>query len=181
MPIVRRAYSIAAPGWVALLALGPFAATRVHASTATHAFALAVYFVGSLVCHQKPERSFHAWGAQLPVCARCTGIYVGAAMAALFVVRALRHADAAPAALKGGTTNQPVVQNDRTIDHLRAQMFACALPTAATLVFEWTTGATPSNAIRFAAGVPLGVFISWLIVRPLAAAGVDLSDGAKVG
>jgi len=29
------------------------------------------------LCHQKPERSFHIGGRQFPVCARCTGIWLG--------------------------------------------------------------------------------------------------------
>ncbi len=34
--------------------------------------------VGYAICHQIPERSFHIAGHQLPLCARCTGIYMGA-------------------------------------------------------------------------------------------------------
>jgi uncharacterized membrane protein len=34
--------------------------------------------VGYAICHQLPERSFHMAGQQLPLCARCTGIYMGA-------------------------------------------------------------------------------------------------------
>jgi uncharacterized membrane protein len=34
--------------------------------------------VGYAICHQIPERSFHINGQQLPLCARCTGIYMGA-------------------------------------------------------------------------------------------------------
>jgi uncharacterized membrane protein len=34
--------------------------------------------VGYAICHQIPERSFHMHGEQLPLCARCTGIYMGA-------------------------------------------------------------------------------------------------------
>ena len=30
----------------------------------------------NLICHRKPERSFHIKGHQFPVCARCTGFYV---------------------------------------------------------------------------------------------------------
>ena len=30
----------------------------------------------NLICHRKPERSFHIYGHQFPVCARCTGFYV---------------------------------------------------------------------------------------------------------
>lgn len=31
----------------------------------------------SLGCHQRPERSFFYKGHQFPVCARCTGVFVG--------------------------------------------------------------------------------------------------------
>jgi uncharacterized membrane protein len=36
-----------------------------------------VMFFGSWVCHQLPERSPHAFGLQLPLCWRCSGIVVG--------------------------------------------------------------------------------------------------------
>lgn len=36
------------------------------------------YFSFSIVCHQKPDRSFFINGEQLPVCHRCLGIYLGA-------------------------------------------------------------------------------------------------------
>ena len=41
-----------------------------------------IYLAGSVVCHQLPERSFF-WtnGVQLPVCARCTGLYLGGLLA----------------------------------------------------------------------------------------------------
>lgn len=29
------------------------------------------------ICHRKPERSFHIKNHQFPVCARCTGFYMG--------------------------------------------------------------------------------------------------------
>jgi uncharacterized membrane protein len=143
--VFRRAYLVAAPVWAAMLPAATYAATRVHASTPTQAFALAVYAVGSLVCHQLPERSFHAWGAHLPVCARCTGIYLGAATA---VARRLQ-----PSVRAGGWRSP------------RGVALLAALPTVATLVFEWTTGLTPSNAVRFAAGLPLGAVVSWLVVQ----------------
>lgn len=37
------------------------------------------YSVGGVVCHQLPDRSFVLAGRQLPVCARCTGLYLGVA------------------------------------------------------------------------------------------------------
>ena len=33
--------------------------------------------IGYAVCHRIPARSFFAYGRQLPLCARCTGLYVG--------------------------------------------------------------------------------------------------------
>src|SRR5688500_6050025 len=53
-----------------------------------------LYAAGSLICHQLSDRSFHLQGSQLPVCARCFGLYAGGALgsiagAAAFVRRAL--------------------------------------------------------------------------------------------
>jgi uncharacterized membrane protein len=38
-----------------------------------------IFAVGSLICHQRPDRSFFVDGHQLPVCARCTGLYFSGA------------------------------------------------------------------------------------------------------
>jgi uncharacterized membrane protein len=133
------AFVSAAAAWAALIVLAPFLASRAHASAAGAAVTLAVYAIGSAVCHQLPERSFHLWVAQMPVCARCTGIYVGAAIAAVLVPGAL------------------------ALHRSRLILALAGLPTVATLVFEWTTGVTPSNGIRFAAGLPIGVAVAWLV------------------
>jgi uncharacterized membrane protein len=106
---------------------------------------LSVFVTGSLICHQIAERSFALWGRQMPVCARCTGIYAGAAIAA--AAAALRANDGPRA---GGRV-----------------LAIAAVPTVATLVFEWTTGITPSNTIRALAGLPIGAAVAWLIVRVL--------------
>ena len=38
-----------------------------------------IWFSGfaRLPCHRRPDRSFHYQGRQFPVCARCTGLYIG--------------------------------------------------------------------------------------------------------
>jgi hypothetical protein len=45
----------------------------------------------------------------------------------------------------------------------RLGLFIALIPTAATLIFEWTTGVTPGNWIRALAGVPLGAAVAWAV------------------
>src|SRR5262249_55221495 len=98
-----------------------FAASRPSGeSTGEYLLALIVYRLGSLLCHQRPERSFVLFGAQLPVCARCAGIYAGAAFTMMAAWAWVRPPLSVPA--------------DR-----RALLLA-AVPAALTLLFEWTTG-----------------------------------------
>ena len=146
MPILlRRAFVATALAWAALLVAVPFIASRAHATSLGTVVVLAVYGIGSLVCHQLPERSWQLWSAQMPVCARCAGIYGGAA--------------AASVVLLGGRVRGSV-QTQRA----RIAVVLAALPSLATLVYEWTTGVTPSNALRCAAGIPIGGVVAWLIV-----------------
>lgn len=35
-------------------------------------------------CHQRPERSFFIHGRQFPVCARCTGVFIGEVLGVIF-------------------------------------------------------------------------------------------------
>jgi uncharacterized membrane protein len=148
---LRVAFVAAAATWAALLVAVPWLASRAHASSPASLLIVGVYAIGSLVCHQLPERSFYLWSAQLPVCARCTGIYVGAVVGA--VVSAL-------ARVRSGT-----VRRQRTLrPDARIALAAAVIPSLLTLIDEWTTGDMPSNAIRFAAGLPIGVVVAWLVV-----------------
>lgn len=159
------AFVAATIAWTVLLVAAPFAASRPHASALSTALIAAVYGIGSLVCHQLPERSYFLWQAQLPVCARCTGIYCGAA------------AGAVAAALRRQRLRQPVTHGRHQPDaaHETPQRFApersprlalalAVAPTLATLAYEWTTGDMPAHTIRAAAGVPIGFVAAWLIV-----------------
>ncbi|CDM64688.1 DUF2085 domain-containing protein [Pyrinomonas methylaliphatogenes] len=57
----------------------------------THSLYHALMALGSLVCHQAPERSPHLWHVQIPLCWRCSGILFGslALVASTIVCRRL--------------------------------------------------------------------------------------------
>ena len=149
---LRPAFVAATVTWALLLPLVPFVASRPHATPIGAALVIAAYAIGGVICHQLPERSYHLWTAQMPVCARCAGIYCGAAMAAIFL-------SAAP--LK----RRPTSIGDAR--HVRVILLAAALPTLATLVYEWTTGHMPAHSIRAAAGAPLGATVAWMALRSM--------------
>lgn len=44
------------------------------------------FFFGKAICHQLPERSLTLNGHYLPLCARCTGIYIGIFCSLLFLL-----------------------------------------------------------------------------------------------
>ena len=156
-----------------ILPLAPYLASRPHASPAGTAFVVAVYGIGGLICHQLPERSYRLWTAQMPVCARCAGIYFGAAIAAIALAAAplkRRPANDAAAPLKRRPTYEGLAVVGHRLSGANANasrdtLIISALPTLLTLVYEWTTGHMPANGIRFAAGAPIGVAVAWLVIR----------------
>jgi hypothetical protein len=152
---LRAAFIAASAAWAVLLVAAPFLASRAHASALGSALIVVVYGIGSLICHQLPERSFHLWAAQMPVCARCTGIYVGAAVAATAsVVRTVR----------AGRTGSIPGRGEWHPSGVRLALALAVLPTLVTLAYEWTAGDMPSHAIRAAAGLPIGLVAAWLVV-----------------
>jgi Predicted membrane protein (DUF2085) len=156
---LRRAFVGTSATWLVALPLATFASSRPYSPTPVYLLSFGTYLVGSLLCHQRPERSFFLWGSQMPVCARCTGIYAGAAIAALalpFVARlksSRRSADGAEAARSTGFT----------LHWARNLLIVSIVPAAATLGYEWTTGDTPANWIRAVSGLPIGVVVAWIV------------------
>lgn len=105
------------------------------------------YTVGSLVCHQLPERSFHVAGMQFPVCARCTGLYLGGIVGvALWLSR-----------------RQRVMTNETA----RWALLIAALPTLATLATAQLGWWDPANALRASLAAPLGVAVGVVLVAGL--------------
>jgi uncharacterized membrane protein len=132
--------------WVAALVATPFQ------FSAGSVFAGLFYEACGLICHQLPERSFHLNGVQMPVCARCVGLYASGAVGALFA----------------WTTREA----DSSARRARRLLFWAAIPTAATLFIEWVLLAQTGSATRALAAIPLGAAIGWLLVRTLHAEAV---------
>jgi hypothetical protein len=161
--VLRPAFIAASVAWALLLPLVPFVASRPHATPIGTALVIAVYAVGSAICHQLPDRSYHLWTAQMPVCARCAGIYVGAALAAVVgAATPTRRPEHGGTALLVGAGHR-----FSGADHARAILFIAALPTLATLVYEWPTGHMPAHWIRAATGVPLGATAAWMVLSSM--------------
>jgi uncharacterized membrane protein len=95
----------------------------------------------SNACHQRPERSFFAWGMQLPVCARCFGIYLGMFLGTL----------AYPRASKGGMPPGWVI-------------LACAAPMVADGGSEFFGLQAGFNAVRAFTGVLFGAVIPYYLI-----------------
>ncbi len=76
-----RAIAASLPAILAAMALAAPMLWRDHALAA---WAITQFF--AFTCHQDPARSFWLAGAPVAVCARCLGIYLGAAAGAWFTM-----------------------------------------------------------------------------------------------
>ena len=146
-----KALVLAAVAWP--FVLGGAVVARAH--DAAPAFVTAVYVATSRICHQKPERSFRSAGVKWPVCGRCSGLYIGGAAGALAWL----------------------VMRRRPASRLLTWLAVAAVPTALTVVLEWTGLAGIGNAARALAGLPLGAMIALVIVST--AGGRDFSPAER--
>lgn len=134
--------TIVATVWLAMILTAPVGLARGRAPIPT----LATYQIGALVCHQRPERSFHLAGVQMPVCARCFGLYLSGAAGLLFAwITRLR--------VPGHVT--------------KAMLAVAATPIALTVALEMVGAIATSNVVRMSTGLPLGFAAGLLIVGSL--------------
>lgn len=148
LPIAICAVALA---WPVALLTAPCAAARPARSLAIVRLAAGVYAAGRFICHQKPERSFHIRAVQLPVCARCFGLYAGGAAGALGAV------------VLGGSRRRP----RRGFRAARSAVLLAAVPTALTWMAEWVIGVDPGNLGRALAAAPLALVFAWMAVMEI--------------
>ncbi len=154
--------------WLAALVAAPYAAVHAGRRSPAYVAATGVYLVGSVICHQQARRSFHLDTVQLPVCARCLGIYAAAPVGAwlgLLLTRRRR-------------SPWPVDGQDR---RWRGWLIAAAAPTVVTVVTEWVSGVMTPGSLRFAAGLPIGFTVAWFIAVTLHAGRTATREAVEIG
>jgi uncharacterized membrane protein len=134
-------FTITAVVWIVLLVSAPVAL----ATDGARLLALGVYEIGSRVCHQLPERSFHVAGIPMPVCARCAGLYASGAAGVAFAW----------------------ISRRGVWSVARPLLIAAALPIAVTVALEWLHLIATTNAVRFVTGLPLGFAAGWIVIDAL--------------
>ena len=125
---------VAAVAWAVVLLTAPWLPPPLTA---------VVYELGAYICHQRPDRSFHIATSQLPVCARCIGVYCGAAIGGLAI----------PAF--------------RRLVRSRLAIAAAVVPGLVSWLLEWTGLAHPDNATRAATGAVAGFVIAAVLLATL--------------
>ncbi|MGC4065764.1 MAG: DUF2085 domain-containing protein [Polyangiaceae bacterium] len=121
------------------LALLPWLTVLLRRIPLMHRSSLVLERLYGLQCHQRLGRSFVIWGEHLPVCARCTGVYLGLGLAVWIGRPRLR------------------------LDALKAWMLASALLLVADVASE-LVGLRPANALfRAFTGVLLAYGIGLVV------------------
>jgi hypothetical protein len=154
----------ATAGWAAWLAVTPAVARAASGGTAVWAAAV-TYRAGAVICHQRDERSFHVAGVRMPVCARCFGLYAGAAAGALAVLGWML------------TRRRRLARDWRLpLGRWRWLVAASAIPTAAAWAGEHAAGLAVSGIARAIAALPLGAAVA--AIAALWSGGASFDDTA---
>jgi uncharacterized membrane protein len=133
-------------------------AVHLRAADSSSYLSNAIYAAASLICHQRPERSFHIAGVPLAVCARCTGLYSGAAMGVLMLIAFSGLGRISPARVERAITPQ----------RAKRALITLGAPTIVTVVTALLGWWDPGNTIRATLAVPLGA-IAGAVVAAVAA------------
>jgi uncharacterized membrane protein len=138
---------VLAVAWAIVVAATPWLSSVAWGGGLPRTVAAGAYLVGGIVCHQRPERSFHAGGVRWPVCARCSGLYLSAAVAIVLVWTVRPRRTAAP------------------FGAWRRRLVLSAVPSLVTVVLEWWSPEFAPGIVRAIAAVPLGAAVGVLLAE----------------
>jgi uncharacterized membrane protein len=140
---LSAAITLAAVVWLSIVIVSPW----VLAHGRGRLLGLTAYEIGARICHQRPERSFHIAGVQMPVCARCFGLYFSGALGLSLAWLQRRRLS-------------PMVT--------RVALAVAALPIVVTVALEYLGTIAPTNVERMLTALPLGFVAGLVIVGSLA-------------
>ncbi len=169
---VRRSSAIVTLGlaslvWVTAVIVAPSIGSSASDTSLTSATASSraavisaalIYAAGAIVCHQRPERSFHRDGKQLPVCARCLGLYGGG------LIGVIGWAGLGGLGRSVSARARRVLQSSR----LRLWLVFMALPTLLTMATAWLGWWDAPNVPRTLLALPFGAAIGALVCAVVA-------------
>lgn len=139
--------------WAVGLVGAPFVLTHDRLSTGLVRAAAVTYVIGRVVCHQRQDRSFRAWGLSLPVCTRCSGLYAAAPLGVLLGVTF-------------GT--RPWRRSRRALlDLARRGLVVAALPTIGAAGAEYLLGLPVGGWMRALAAAPLALAVGWVVAAAI--------------
>lgn len=133
--------------WVAAIVAAPYLVTYADPGSPMFVAGGGIYVLGSVVCHQIAHRSFHLAGAQLAVCARCTGLYLLAPVGVLLAL--------------GQSGRRPALAASVGSGRVRLLLLAATTPTLVTVAAEAAGIGTWSNVARALAALPVGPAVAW--------------------
>ena len=152
--------ALGAAAWAAAIWWAPLEArARSEAAPSARWTAAAVYRIGGLICHQDARRSFHVDGVQLPVCARCAGLYLALPFGCLLAARA-----------------GAAISRRQALTMLAAG----SAPTALIWAAEAAGALQPSGVVRAAAAVPLSIAVAWVVTLSTTACAAGPSGRGQV-
>lgn len=147
--------TVGAISWSLALFAAPFALTSASPRVASAAAVL--YRASGLICHQRPERSFHLAGVQQPVCGRCTSLYISGTAGAM---------------LAWILSRRP-----RAPRRTRIAIVLAAIPTVLSVSLEHLGLLYSSNTLRAISAVPLGAAAGWIFIQSLRAEALEAPAG----
>ena len=142
--------------WAVMLVATPYLVAHDHPQGVVAVAATATYVVGGVVCHQQPTRSFYLWDTQMPVCARCSGLYGLAPLGIVSAVVRGRHRPDSGRSVESSRTGW-------STGVLRIVLLVAAVPTLVTVGAELIGFLHPTNLVRAVSAVPLGISVTWVV------------------
>lgn len=136
-----------------------------------------VYAFSDFNCHQMHERSYSINGNQMPVCARCVGIFVGLTLGALIMVFLIPKDDFKDTLLSLVPMNTDGMSSIKKTILLVSIGLSLIIPMGVDGFAQLLTEHESTNVIRMMTGFPAGIAFSMLICALLmTAARTDLND-----